>query len=62
MIRFVRQGTVRATRERWLLRGIVRIVTHPLPQPGQAARAAGGREALDRAAERHRPPASGATQ
>jgi len=31
MIRIVRQGRVRATRERWLLHGVVRIVTHPLP-------------------------------
>lgn len=31
MIRIVRQGRVRATQERWLLHGVVRIVTHPLP-------------------------------
>lgn len=35
MIRFVRQRNVRVTRERWILRGIVKIVTHPLP-PEQA--------------------------
>jgi hypothetical protein len=31
MIRIVRQGRVRTTRERWLLHGLVRIVTHPRP-------------------------------
>src|SRR5215471_5870610 len=32
MIRIVRQRDVRATRERWLFHGLVRIVTHPRPQ------------------------------
>lgn len=31
MIRIVRQKRIRATRERWLLWGVVTIVTHPLP-------------------------------
>ena len=31
MIRIVRQGDVRATRERWILRGVIKIITHPLP-------------------------------
>jgi hypothetical protein len=32
MIRIVRQRDVRASRERWLFHGLVRIITHPRPQ------------------------------
>lgn len=31
MIRIVRQGNVTTTREWWLIRGLVKIVTHPRP-------------------------------
>lgn len=31
MIRWVRQGNVPFTRERWLIWGLVKVVTHPRP-------------------------------
>lgn len=66
LIRIVRQGYVRTTRERWYLRGLVQVVTHPLhlwdEPPAWFVEARGGpRTALSGADATGDPPASAAT-
>jgi hypothetical protein len=59
MIRFVRQGEVRATRERWILWGLVKIITHPLPlrlRDPASPEAAGTAEARTMARRQTRAP------
>lgn len=66
MIRIVRQGDVRATRERWILRGLIKIITHPLPveregtspPEAEAPRAAAGTRRRTRAQKRALPSGS----